>query len=127
MGLALGRVVAHEAVTHYLLSLSNAQHTGSGLTRAGFGSNLFSSDASNQYNILAAQAAELRNHCRPVNIPDNYAGGGGGDVGGGGYIGGGGFPWYMYSTWAFANWVSSIRIYHTDVFIYETDVTVLDE
>ena len=112
MGLGLGRVIAHETVTHYLLSLSNAQHTASGLTRASFGGNLFSSAAASAYNIPISQAAELRNTCLPSTSPNNVAGGGGG--GGsdfnGGYNGGGGYPSWWASLQAFLNWVNSIPV-----------------
>ena len=77
-GVAIGRVVAHEAVTHNFLMYENGfgkpfQHTKDGLTRPNFGSSVFSIKESGQYQIPAAQNGELWRLCGAGRqIPGNY-------------------------------------------------------
>jgi RHS repeat-associated protein len=128
-GIGVGRVAAHEMITHQLLARDNTTgrtgHTNNGLTRAGFGNNLFSSGAANAYNVPADLAKQLDGLCLPTDpqakAPGTYAGGGGIDSGGS-YIGGGGYPWWYYSTWAFANWLRTLGYYSEEpVFVSEED------
>jgi RHS repeat-associated protein len=68
-GTAVGRVVAHE-VGHYLLQLSNAQHTSSGLMRAQFrgDSSLFrrGGDFDRAFQFSVMQRLALNSLCEPL-------------------------------------------------------------
>ena len=72
IGLAMGRIIAHEAVTHNFLSRDNKQHTKTGLTQKEFVPKLlFDSKESKNFRIPIMQNIELNQLCRPPAIPDN--------------------------------------------------------
>ncbi len=73
IGTAMGRIIAHEAVTHNFLLLSNKKHTKNGLTRESFyPMDLFNINAGEKFRIPIMQNADLLQGCRSPKIPDNY-------------------------------------------------------
>ena len=125
-GRALGRVGAHESM-HYFLQLFQDQHTSSGLMQTGFtGSEWFSTGNNADFLLSQDQVDALTSRCPPLTttpgeglgteitplpITPLPGGGGGGGFGGGGGGGfGGGVPSYIRSSWAFADWISSIPV-----------------
>ncbi|MBX3283303.1 MAG: RHS repeat-associated core domain-containing protein [Acidobacteria bacterium] len=126
-GLAVGRVIAHEMITHQLLARDNSTgrngHTGSGVTRAGFGREVFD-PRSNRFNVPQDLIKFLDALCLPTDPlsppPSTVAGGGGGDPGGGGGIPWrGGYPSWYRSMWDFVNWVNSIPLWSDEPVVGE--------
>jgi len=113
LGRAAGRVGAHE-MGHYLLQISQGEHTADGLMRAQFRSdrNLYQSGSAGSFLFSPEQAQRLRDLCpieqTPLNIQDSDSillrPLIGGEGGGRGIGGGGGAPWWWYSMSDFINW-----------------------
>ena len=119
-GLAMGRVMAHEMITHQLLARNNdvppspLGHTRSGITSTNWNAkSLFNRGTGNAYNLSRNLRDLLNSLCLPADpqapTPPTYAGGGGGGDNGG-YTGGGGYPYWYYSMLEFLDWIDSIPV-----------------
>ncbi len=73
IGIAMGRIIAHEAVIHNFLGRDNTQHTKDGLTQKAFNPRtLLTPRPSKEFRVPFARGVELHQLCEPRRIPLNY-------------------------------------------------------